>query len=141
MTNWAVSNGISIRGHTVFWESPQAQQPWVKSLNPSQLRTAMDTRINQVVPRYKGKFKHWDVDNEALHPDYYPPILGSSIQTWMYQTTQQLDPNVQMFINDFNVLEECDSAANPDTFIAQAQGIEAQGFQVSHQQSLAAKRA
>lgn len=36
-----------------------------------------------------------------------------------------------MFINEYNVLEECDPAANPETFIGEAQNLEAQGFQIS----------
>jgi GH35 family endo-1,4-beta-xylanase len=49
----------------------------------------------------------------------------------MYETTQERDPSVQMFINEYNVIEECEVNANPATFIAQAADLEAQGFQVS----------
>lgn len=55
MTDWAINNGISIRGHNIFWESPRAQQPWVMSLPTDQLRAAMNTRITQV--SYFQKFQ------------------------------------------------------------------------------------
>lgn len=54
--------------------------------------------------RYRGQFKHWDVDNEALHNTYFSGRLGPSIQSWMYAMTQELDPSVEVsnFTIDFD---------------------------------------
>lgn len=55
MVKFAQHNGISIRGHNVFWDNANAQPNWVKSLSPEELRKAAAKRINSVVSRYRGK--------------------------------------------------------------------------------------
>lgn len=67
MVNFAEQNGISIRGHNVFWDNRVMQPKWVKDLPPAELMNAATRRLNSVVSRYAGRLIGWDVMNENLH--------------------------------------------------------------------------
>ena len=47
----------------------------------------------------------WDVNNEMLHGSFFADRLGSSIRDWMYKAASEADPDVDLFINDFDVVE------------------------------------
>ncbi len=95
---------IYMRGHCLFWSVPQFVQDWVKDLDDTDLQAAMEARLNSVVPRYADDFYHWDVNNEMLHGSYYADRLGDGIRAWMFQQAQALDPDCQLFVNDYNIL-------------------------------------
>jgi len=38
---------------------------------------AIDARLESVVPHFRGKFLHWDVNNEMLHGDFFKSRLES----------------------------------------------------------------
>lgn len=102
---WTEANGIISRGHTVLWEVEANNPSWVKSLTGTALRSAMDSRITSVVNHFKGKYVHWDVNNEMLHGSFFKDRLGAAIWPYMYQRVRALDPNVKLFVNDYNVIE------------------------------------
>jgi hypothetical protein len=70
--NWCNSNGITMRGHNIFWEQQSSLPSWVPGLSyapwpqTSNLYTACQNRLNSVVPHFQGRFVQWDVDNEML---------------------------------------------------------------------------
>ncbi|XP_068323154.1 endo-1,4-beta-xylanase 5-like [Pyrus communis] len=105
MVKFAQQNGISIRGHNVFWDNANAQPNWVKSLSPEELRKAAEKRINSVVSRYRGKLIAWDVVNENLHFRFFEDKLGKNASAEFYFTAQQLDPSTVMFMNEYNSIE------------------------------------
>ncbi|WP_110931738.1 endo-1,4-beta-xylanase [Paenibacillus bouchesdurhonensis] len=106
MMEFAEANDITVRGHTVHWEVEQYQPSWVKNLQGSELRQAMDDRITSVVNHFKGKFVHWDVNNEMMHGSFFKDRLGASIWPYMYQKTKELDPDAKLFVNDYNVISQ-----------------------------------
>lgn len=108
---WTEANGIISRGHTIFWEVEENQPSWVKSLTGTALQTALDNRLTSAVNHFKGKYVHWDVNNEMLHGSFFKDRLGQSIWTYMYQRTKELDPNVKLFVNDYNVIEYAEDNA------------------------------
>lgn len=116
MVKFAQQNGISIRGHNVFWDNPKYQPNWLKSLSPEEVRNAAAKRINSVVSRYRGQLIAWDVMNENLHFRFYEDNLGANASAEFYSTAQQLDPDTIMFMNEYNTIEyskdENSSAAN-----------------------------
>ncbi|GMN37907.1 hypothetical protein TIFTF001_007199 [Ficus carica] len=105
MVEFAQKNGISIRGHNVFWDNPKFQPSWVQSLSPDELRNAAVKRINSVVSRYRGKLIAWDVVNENLHFSFFEDKLGKTASAMYYQIAQQLDPTTTMFMNEYNTIE------------------------------------
>ncbi|AZK46486.1 endo-1,4-beta-xylanase [Paenibacillus lentus] len=106
MMEFAEANDITVRGHTVHWEVEEYQPSWVNNLQGDELRQAMDDRITSVVNHFKGKFVHWDVNNEMMHGSFFKDRLGQSIWPYMYQRTKELDPAAKLFVNDYNVISQ-----------------------------------
>jgi endo-1,4-beta-xylanase len=104
ITNFCSTNGITLRGHTLFWAVDQFVQPWVTNLSDANLRIHLTNRINSAVNHFKGTFRHWDVNNEMLHGNYFGNRLGNWVNPWMFQHARLQDTNVQLFVNDYNVV-------------------------------------
>lgn len=126
--NFAQSNNIGIRGHTLVWHSQVPDWFFKHSdgtpLDPNNpddkqlLRDRMRTHIQTVMSRYKGKVYAWDVVNEAIdesQPDGYRRsewyrILGPTPQTngipeyivLAFQYAREADPDAKLFYNDYN---------------------------------------
>ncbi|KAM5549653.1 endo-1,4-beta-xylanase 5-like [Rosa sericea] len=118
MVKFSKENGISIRGHNVFWDDPKMQPGWVNStISPEKLRTASAQRINSVVSRYSGQLIAWDVMNENLHFQFFEDKLGENASAAFYYTAQQLDPGTMMFMNEYNTMEYSgDEASSPANY-------------------------
>jgi len=104
------ANGITMRGHCLYWGVDQFVQDWIKNLSyaplpaTSELRTAVENRMDSAMNHFKGKFVHWDINNEMLHGSFYKDRLGDDIRPWMFQAAHAIDPNCKLFVNDYNVV-------------------------------------
>lgn len=47
----------------------------------------------------------WDVNNEMLHGSFFADREGLAIRDWMYLTAASVDPGVDLFVNDFDAVE------------------------------------
>ncbi|KAG5543712.1 hypothetical protein RHGRI_016467 [Rhododendron griersonianum] len=124
------NHNIEARGHCIFWEVDDAVQSWVKSLSTDDLRTAVQNRLNGLLTRYKGKFKHYDVNNEMLHGSFFEGHLGKDIRANMFKTANQLDPTATLFVNDYHVEDGCDTRSSPEKYIEQILDLQEQGAPV-----------
>jgi endo-1,4-beta-xylanase len=104
MLAWCRGNDIPVRGHCIFWEPERWQPKWVPGLTDEELKQAVENRLESVVAQFKGRFLHWDVNNEMLHGSFFKDRLGEPIWAWMFQRTRELDPEVKLFVNEFNIL-------------------------------------
>lgn len=107
MLDFVRKNKIIARGHNIFWEDPRYTPSWVRHLTGPELKSAVNSRIQSLMKKYKNEFIHWDVDNEMLHYDFYEQRLGINTSLEFFQTAQQLDPLAKLFMNDYNVIETC----------------------------------
>ncbi|KAK8963670.1 hypothetical protein KSP40_PGU019519 [Platanthera guangdongensis] len=123
-------NGVLGRGHCIFWEVESAVQPWLQSLNKNSLTIAVQNRLTGLLTRYKGKFKHYDVNNEMLHGSFYQDRLGKDIRANMFKISSQLDPSPLLFVNDYHVEDGTDTRASPEKYIKQIIELQDQGAQV-----------
>ncbi|XP_078178234.1 endo-1,4-beta-xylanase 1-like [Carex rostrata] len=124
-------NNILVRGHCIFWEVPGAVQSWVQALSNADLTTAVQNRINSLLTRYKGKFQHYDVNNEMLHGSFYQDRLGKDIRPKMFQTASQLDSSPTLFVNDYHIEDGVDAHATPEAYIQHILSLQEQGAPVS----------
>ncbi len=128
--NFCEENGIPMRGHCIFWASENMVQGWVKDLSyapllaTSELLTAVEDRLNSAVNHFKGKFRHWDVNNEMCNNSFFADRLGSDIRPWMFQAAHANDPNCLLFLNDYNVIA---GGFNLNDYKQQAYDLLAQG--------------
>ncbi|KAG4962579.1 hypothetical protein JHK82_039269 [Glycine max] len=121
---------IQTRGHCIFWEVDETVQQWIKSLNKNDLMTAVQNRLNGLLTRYKGKFSHYDVNNEMLHGSFYQDRLGKDIRANMFKTANQLDPSATLFVNDYHVEDGRDTRSSPDKYIHHILDLQEQGAPV-----------
>ncbi|CAI5988141.1 unnamed protein product, partial [Closterium sp. NIES-65] len=117
LVRWFTQRNIKVRAHNIFWAVEKFVQTWVKGLNNTSLWAAMQRRMSSAVSRYRGKVQHWDVINEPLHGNYYGQRLGGNVHSWMFKAARAIDPNVRLFLNEYNTVEQCDKEANPEIYL------------------------
>jgi GH35 family endo-1,4-beta-xylanase len=121
---------ILVRGHCIFWEVQNAVQSWVQALSTPDLMKAVQNRINGLLNRYKGKFQHYDVNNEMMHGSFYQDRLGKDIRANMFKTASQLDPSSTLFVNDYSIEDGHDAHSGPDAYTQHILGLMEQGAPV-----------
>lgn len=115
IVDFAVKNGIKIRGHNLLWHTQVGAWMFKDSItgqNVSKevLLKRLKTHITTVVNRYKGKIYAWDVVNEAIddNPDVFMrnslwyQIAGDDFIPAAFQYAHEADPKVDLYYNDYN---------------------------------------
>lgn len=113
MVDFAVSNGMQVRGHALVWHR---QTPsWVFSGSREQVLQRMKSHINNVMKHFQGKVQIWDVVNEAIMDDgsyrtaneeegqqsgWYG-ALGESYIAEAFIAAREADPTAKLFYNDY----------------------------------------
>ncbi len=104
MLTWTEENDIPLRGHNIFWGIPKFVQSWVKELNDEELEQTLKNRAETLTARYKGRFAEYDLNNEMIHGNYYEDRLGPDITKKMAQWCKNGDPDIQLYLNDYDIL-------------------------------------
>ncbi|GLF90572.1 beta-xylanase [Bacillus safensis] len=104
MLNFADRHQLPVRGHALFWEVEDANPNWLRSLPNHEVYEAMKNRLEHAGNHYKGRFRHWDVNNEMMHGSFFKDRFGKNIWKWMYEETKKIDPQALLFVNDYNVI-------------------------------------
>ncbi|KAK6125594.1 hypothetical protein DH2020_040654 [Rehmannia glutinosa] len=130
MLNLCTSHNIQLRGHCIFWEVEATVQSWIRALSKNDMMTAVQNRLTSLLTRYKGKFKHYDVNNEMMHGSFYQDHLGKDIRANMFKTANQLDPTATLFVNDYHVEDGCDTRSSPEKYIQHILDLQEQGAPV-----------
>jgi GH35 family endo-1,4-beta-xylanase len=102
--SWCEENGITMRGHCVYWGVEQFVNPWLKKLDDAALRAALEKRGKEVAARFKGRIREYDLNNEMIHDDYYRRRLGPGITKEMFLWTKSADPAAVLYVNDYNIM-------------------------------------
>ncbi|VVA15653.1 PREDICTED: endo-1 4-beta-xylanase [Prunus dulcis] len=119
MLQFVRANQITARGHNIFWEDPKYTPAWVRNLTGNELHSAVNSRIESLMSKYREEFIHWDVSNEMLHFDFYEQKLGPNATLHFFETAHKFDPLATLFMNDFNVVETCsDVNSTVDAYIS-----------------------
>ncbi|KAM3287627.1 endo-1,4-beta-xylanase 5 [Capsicum chacoense] len=117
MMKFVRKNNLIARGHNMFWPDPIYVQDWLENMTAPQLQRAVKFRIDSVMSRYRTEFFHWDVSNEVLKFDFFEKKLGPKATLDMFKKIHREDPLTTLFLNEFNIIEQCDPKANVDSYI------------------------
>ncbi|XP_059654958.1 endo-1,4-beta-xylanase 5-like [Cornus florida] len=128
MLEFLRANKIIARGHNIFWEDPQYIPTWLANLTSYELQSAVDSRIESLMSKYREEFIHWDVSNENIHFNFFEQKLGPNASLHFFETAHQSDPLATLFLNEFNVVETCsDSRSSVDGYISRMRELERDG--------------
>lgn len=128
MLEFVRANQIIVRGHNIFWENPNFTPSWIRNLTGTELKSAVDSRIQSLMNNYKDEFVHWDVNNEMLHFDFYEQHLGHNATLHLFHKAHQSDPLATLFMNEYNVVETCtDSNSTVDAYISRLRELKLGG--------------
>lgn len=114
IVNFAQSNGLRMRGHTLCWHNQTPQ--WLfqdnegKAVTKEVLLARLKDHITKVVTRYKGKIYAWDVVNEVIDDNaekFYRDskwfsICGEEFIAKAFEFAHEADPDALLFYNDYN---------------------------------------
>ncbi len=101
---WADANQVRIRGHNIYWGINKFVQPWLKTMDNSELEKTLMNRAYDVASRYKGRFVEYDLNNEMIHGNFYEDRLGDGITKKMTEWFHEVDPNAKLWVNDYDIL-------------------------------------
>jgi endo-1,4-beta-xylanase len=114
IVNFAVSNGLKVRGHNLCWHTQAPRWMFVdsagKQVKKEVLLARLKAHIKAVVGRYKGKIYAWDVVNEAisdnpkefLRNSLWYKICGEDFIAKAFEYAHEADPKAVLFYNDYN---------------------------------------
>lgn len=106
---FAKRNNQRIHGHTLIWH--QQIPNWIKEFNgnSNDWELLFKNYIQTVVLHFKNKVTAWDVVNEAFNEDgtlrnsIWKEKLGSTYIEKAFRYVQEVDNNVLLFYNDYNL--------------------------------------
>lgn len=113
--NWALQNGLVPKGHPIFWTVPKAYPEWLKRYPLDTQWKFIEVRVRNLVARFKGKVKLWDVVNEAMWepapknlPKRHWPHVESLDDICEYivpvlQWAREEDPDAKFVVNDYGM--------------------------------------
>lgn len=113
IVDFAVKNGLKVRGHTLCWHNQTPRWFFTDStgnqVSKEVLLARLKQHIDDVVGRYKGKIYAWDVVNEAVPDDgelyrksKFYEIIGPEYIEKAFEYAHAADPNALLFYNDYN---------------------------------------
>lgn len=128
--------GAFMVGHTLVWH--QQTPAWVfqdqdgNPLTSDQLIGRMESHIETVMGRYRGKIQAWDVVNEAFEDDgtwrqtSWRKIIGPDFIEIAFRKAREVDPQAKLFYNDYNVWKP----EKLESILAMARELEQKGLKI-----------
>ena len=118
VVDWALDNGMQVRGHTLLWH--EATPDYFLQGSRNEIRARLETYISTVMEHFRGRIRDWDVINEFISVDLYrgDDGVGPDRQTnwleavgnadfldWALLAARAADPDARLFINDYQTEE------------------------------------
>jgi endo-1,4-beta-xylanase len=107
IVDFACDNDQAVRGHALVYH--QQAPTWLDDLSADELRVAVEDHIDDVVGRYAGRIRQWDVVNEAVADDgslrdtVFVRQLGAGYIADAFRRAHQADPAAQLGYNDYGL--------------------------------------
>lgn len=136
LVNFAKDNNLEVHGHTLIWYN--SFPDWFKNQQNDSVafEAKVKVYIKDVVGRYKGKVKSWDVVNEvfadggALRDEtVIKPIFKDPIGFYgrCFQYAREADPDAKLFYNDYSVVIDAGKRAAIKKMVAR---FKAKGYPI-----------
>ncbi len=117
---WALANGITLKGHPLVWTNPAGMPRWLYPLPVETTETLLSARVTSTVLGLAGKINIWDIVNEPVnmvswrmaHADSteseggrYKYIPVEEVARWIapyYRMAHLANPQATIVVNEFN---------------------------------------
>ncbi len=111
LVSFAQTNGLQVRGHTLLWH--RATPAYFFEGTRDEIKARLQKYITDVVTHFRGKIYAWDVVNEVISDDdgstapyrdsnWFQAAGGPDYIDWAFEAARAADPDVKLFINDYN---------------------------------------
>jgi endo-1,4-beta-xylanase len=111
---FANANNINVHGHTLIWHADY-QVPAFMTNYSGDFAAMLKNHVQTIVSHFQGRVVSWDVVNEALADDGQPTVenilrstvfsqkMGHSFIDQAFVNARAVDPQVDLFYNDYNI--------------------------------------
>jgi GH35 family endo-1,4-beta-xylanase len=118
--DWLEKNNFRQRGHNLVWPAWKFNTKEFKELAIKDTVAFSAFIINDIekkVELLKGKVIAWDVVNEIIHErDIFNYLPENAAVNW-YKTVKKIDPNAQLFMNEYGMLNSISSPKFIDEYV------------------------
>ncbi len=136
MVEFAAAHEMYVAGHVLVWH--QQTPAWVFEdgqggpASREQLLARMQSHIETVVGRYRGRVQSWEVVNEALNDDGtlrqtpWLEIIGEDYIARAFEFAHRADPDADLYYNDYSMYKP----TKRDGAVRLVRGLLEQGLRV-----------
>jgi endo-1,4-beta-xylanase len=112
VSNFAIANGLGLRGHTLVWYGVMPR--WTEEIaTAAEAESELVRHIETVVSRYRPSIRSWNVVNEPLRDDarrssdlrplIWQRRLGSDYIPIAFRAARAADPAAQLVLNEYDI--------------------------------------
>jgi endo-1,4-beta-xylanase len=112
IVQFASSNGMKMRGHTLLWNRVEYTPKWllshVASLTPTAAEKFLRDYVRRVCTHYGDQIHSWDVVNETVDPKSgqlrdtpFTKVLGFDALRITFEAAREHAPGAQLVYNDY----------------------------------------
>lgn len=109
MVDWAVSNGLSVHGHTFIWHSDYQVPGWMNNYS-GDFATMLNDHVTTIADHFEGRVVSWDVVNEVIDENQsscyrnsvFYQRLGIDFVANAFTAARAADPSVELYYNDYD---------------------------------------
>jgi len=108
VVQFALDNGMQIRGHTLLWAQDTYTPAWVLGISdPTALQIEVDAQITATMDHFAGRVHRWDVVNEPLATLGTGPsdsVLWRLGPQWIadaFRLAHSVDPDAELWLNEY----------------------------------------
>jgi len=137
--SFARANGIDVHGHTLIWHADY-QVPAFMTNYTGDFAAMLKNHVQTIVSHFQGRVVSWDVVNEALADDGQPTVnnilrstvfsqkMGLDFIDQSFINARAVDPQVDLFYNDYNIEAGGQKTAN---LLSLIDGMKARGVPIT----------
>lgn len=150
--NFALQNGAQVQAFHLAWYRDSLWTTWLNDIPASQRWPFLQKHIRDIMTRYKGKARYYNVVNEAFDDDgsiRTPKIdldpqtgqfagenwlapLGRSYIEKSFREARLADPTAKLFYNDYNLESDADYVKGKwDAVLAMVKDFKARGVPIN----------
>jgi len=113
--DWAASQGLTVKGHPLFWSIPKCVPDWVQRYDHDTQWTFAEVRVRSLVASVRGRVAIWDAVNEPLwetafrdlprrHWPHLTPIedIADYVEP-VLRWAREEDPDACYLVNDYGL--------------------------------------